>query len=90
MVVADVWDDLRPEHRYAFLQRAPAQVGLLGRDALWQDGQLVHQPGMERFEHLHKESMGQFHGRCNMWTRVEQGKIAREKCKRPKCSTETI
>ena len=49
VVVADVWDDLRPERRYAFLQRAPAQVGLLGRDALWQDGQLVHQPGMKRW-----------------------------------------
>ena len=42
LVVADVRIDRGPQHRDPVLQRALAQVGLLGRDALWQDGQLVY------------------------------------------------
>ena len=49
-MVADVRLDPGPQHRDAVLQRAPAQVGLLGRDAFRQDGQLVHQPGMKIYE----------------------------------------
>ena len=49
-MVADVRVDPGPQHRHALLQRAPAQVGLLGRDPLWQDGQLVHQPGRKSKE----------------------------------------
>ena len=49
-VVADVRLDLGPQHRDAVLQRALAQVGVLGRNALWKDGQLVHQPGMKCYE----------------------------------------
>ena len=37
-VVADVLLDLGPQHRDAVLQRALAQVGVLGRNALWKDG----------------------------------------------------
>ena len=51
-MVADVRVDPGPQHRHALLQRAPAQVGLLGRDPLWQDGQLVHQPGRKSNELL--------------------------------------
>ena len=50
LVVADVRLDLGTQHRDAVLQRPPAQVGLLGRNALWKDGQLVHQPGMKCYE----------------------------------------
>ena len=51
-MVADIRLDTGPQHRHALLQRAPAQVGLLGRDPLWQDGQLVHQPGRSSDELL--------------------------------------